>query len=52
MFSVLINRTKHCDIKYLDNKGKVVKMIKSYNFKNLEIISDRSYEVEMYKKTD
>ena len=47
--SVLNNKTKHCNIKYLDNKGKVVKMINSCNFKNLEAITDTTYEVEMYK---
>ena len=47
--SVLINKTKHCNIKYLDNKGKVVKMINSINFKNLQAITDTTYEVEMYK---
>ena len=47
--SVLINKTKHCNIKYLDNKGKVVKMINSKNFKSLDTINDTTYEVEMYK---
>ena len=47
--SVLINKTKHCNIKYIDNKGKAVKMINSSNFKNLDIITNSVYEVEMYK---
>ena len=47
--SVYINKTKHCNIKYLDNKEKAVKMINSSNFKNLDIITNSVYEVEMYK---
>ena len=38
--SVSINKAKHCNIKYLDNKEKVVKMINSCNLKNLDAITD------------
>ena len=48
--SILINKTKHCNVKYMKEKGKVTKLINSFNFKHLENMSNGIFEVEMYKK--
>ena len=48
--SILINKTKHCNVKYMKEKGKVTKLINSFNFKHLENMNNGIFEVEMYKK--
>ena len=44
-----INKTKHCNVKYMRDRGKVAKLINSFNFKHLENINNGVFEVEMYK---
>ena len=48
--SILINKTKHCNVKYMKDTGKVAKLINSSNFKHMENMSNGIFEVEMYKR--
>ena len=48
--SILMDRTKHSNTRYLDNKIKVTKIINSQTFKTSEKL-DGLYEVEMYKNS-
>ena len=47
--SVLMDRSKHTHTRYMYNK--VTQMINSSNFKSLDELNNRIFEVESYKKT-
>ena len=49
--SVLMDRSKHTQTRYMYNKVKVTQMINSPNFKTLEELNNQIFEVESYKKT-
>ena len=38
------------NVKYMKDKGKVAKLINSFNFKHLEHLSKGVFEVEMYER--
>ena len=46
--SILMDRTRHSNVKYLTNKLKVTKIINSSKFKSMEELGD-VYEVETFK---
>ena len=48
--SILINKSKHCNINYMKNRHKIMNKVNSLNFKNLDKINNDLYEVETYKK--
>ena len=47
--SILINKTKHCNVKYIKDRGKVANLINSFDFKHMENLNTGVFEVEMYK---
>ena len=48
--SILINKSKHCNINYMRNRNKILTKVNSVNFKNLDKIVIDVYEVETYKE--
>ena len=48
--SLLINKAKHLNVKYMTDKNKVAKIMNSCNFKDMEDINGL-YEVETYKNS-
>ena len=49
--SVLMDRTKHSNTRYMNNKIKITKIINSPTFKTLEKLGDDLFEVETYKNS-
>ena len=49
--SVLMDRTKHSNTRYMNNKIKITKIINSPTFKTLEELGHDLYEVETYKNS-
>ena len=49
--SVLMDRTKHSNTRYMNNKIKISKVINSPTFKTLEKLEDNLFEVETYKNS-
>ena len=47
--SLLMDKAKHTNVKYLINKSKVCKFINSSVFKNMNKLGQHLYEVETYK---
>ena len=47
--SLLMDKAKHTNVKYLMNKSKVCKFINSPVFKNMNKLGQNLYEVETYK---
>ena len=47
--SVLMDKTKHTNVKYLTNKAKMTKIINPPSFKAMEELNHNIFEVETYK---
>ena len=47
--SVLMDKTKHTNVKYLTNKAKMTKIINSPTFKAMQELNHNIFEVETYK---
>ena len=47
--SVLMDKTKHTNAKYLTNKAKMSKIVNSSSFKAMEELNHNIFEVETYK---
>ena len=47
--SVLMDKTKHTNVKYLTSKSKMTKIINSCTFKGMEELNYNIFEVETYK---
>ena len=49
--SVLMDRTKHTNTRYMNNKIKITKIINSPTFKSLDSLGQDLFEVETYKNS-
>ena len=47
--SVLMDKTKHTNVRYLTSKSKITKIINSSTFKTMEELNHDIFEVETYK---